>query len=417
MKQRIITRFPPSPTGPIHIGNVRTALFNYLYAKYHGGQFILRIEDTDKARSKPEFEEGILESLSWLGLKHDGEVFRQSERGTVYKKYLDKLIAENKAYLSLEDEGENREVIRFKNPNQKIVFEDLVRGEVSFDTTELGDFIIARNKNEPLYHLAVVIDDFESGVTHVIRGEDHVSNTPRQILIQEALGAPRPIYAHLPLILASDRSKLSKRKHGESVSLDYYRKKGYLAEALINYLALLGWNPGTNEEIFTLEKLVKVFDIAKIQKGGAVFDERKLDWVNREHIKLLPESERRKLALKDFNLKAVPKLDKNKIAWKNVSEKETLEHLTKAKEIIESGGGEKEIMKYAESGGKARPTEHQPDRVILAGSFGRGNVLWPVRYALSGKDVSPDPFTLIAALGPLESVRRLDEAIKLLDNK
>ena len=272
MKQKIITRFPPSPTGPIHIGNVRTALFNYLYAKHHGGQFILRIEDTDKARSKPEFEEGILESLSWLGLRHDNEIFRQSERGAVYKKYLDKLIAEDKAYISLEDEGENREVIRFRNPNQKIVFEDLVRGEVSFDTTELGDFIIARNKDEPLYHLAVVIDDFESGVTHVIRGEDHVSNTPRQILIQEALGAPRPIYAHLPLILASDRSKLSKRKHGESVSLDYYRKKGYLAEALINYLALLGWNPGTNEEIFTLEKLVKVFDIAKIQKGGAVFD-------------------------------------------------------------------------------------------------------------------------------------------------
>ena len=395
MKQKIITRFPPSPTGPIHIGNVRTALFNYLYAKHHGGQFILRIEDTDKARSKPEFEEGILESLSWLGLRHDNEIFRQSERGAVYKKYLDKLIAEDKAYISLEDEGENREVIRFRNPNQKIVFEDLVRGEVSFDTTELGDFIIARNKDEPLYHLAVVIDDFESGVTHVIRGEDHVSNTPRQILIQEALGAPRPIYAHLPLILASDRSKLSKRKHGESVSLDYYRKKGYLAEALINYLALLGWNPGTNEEIFTLEKLVKVFDIAKIQKGGAVFDERKLDWVNREHIKLLPEDERRKLALKDFDLKVAPKLDKNKISWKNIAPDETKKYLLRAKEIISAGG---DLGSYAEE-------------------VGKGNVLWPVRYALSGKDVSPDPFTLIAALGPLESARRLDEAIRLLDNK
>lgn len=393
MRENIITRFPPSPTGLVHIGNVRTALFNYLFARHSGGKFILRIEDTDKARSKPEYEKGILESLAWLGLKHDGEVYRQSERTEIYKKYLDKLISENKAYVSLEETGENREVIRFRNPNKNVVFEDLVRGEVSFDTAELGDFIIARNKNEPLYHLAVVIDDFESGVTHVIRGEDHISNTPRQILIGEAMGALRPIYAHLPLILATDRSKLSKRKHGESVSLDYYRKKEYLPQAITNYLALLGWNPGTDEEIFTLEKLIEIFDLAKVQKGGAVFDEKKLDWVNREHIKLLPQDERRRLALKDFNLKEVPKLDKDKISWKKVDTSETLKHLRRAKEIIESNGN---LLSYANEAG-------------------RGDVLWPVRYALSGKEVSPDPFILIETLGQEESAKRIDKAIKLLE--
>ncbi|MDO8664482.1 MAG: glutamate--tRNA ligase family protein, partial [Candidatus Liptonbacteria bacterium] len=169
MSKKIITRFPPSPTGSLHIGNVRTALFNYLFARHHNGSFIVRIEDTDKARSKKEYEDGMFESLKWLGLERDGELWHQSERTEIYKKYLQKLIDENKAYLSIETEGENREVIRFKNPNIVVVFEDLVRGEVRFDTTELGDFIIAKNINEPLYHLAVVIDDFESGITHVIR--------------------------------------------------------------------------------------------------------------------------------------------------------------------------------------------------------------------------------------------------------
>ncbi|MEX2013363.1 MAG: glutamate--tRNA ligase family protein [Parcubacteria group bacterium] len=286
MNQKIITRFPPSPTGSLHIGNVRTALFNYLFAKHGGGDFIVRVEDTDKTRSKKEYEENMFENLKWLGLEIDGEVWRQSERTDIYKKYLRKLIDENKAYISIETEGENREVVRLKNPNKVVTFNDLIRGEVSFDTTELGDFIIAKNIDEPLYHLAVVIDDFESGITHVIRGEDHISNTPRQILIQEAIGAPRPLYAHLPLILAQDRSKLSKRKHGESVSLDYYRLKGYSREAIINYLALLGWNPGTEQEIFTLEELIKVFDLSRVHKGGAIFDEKKLAWVNRKHFNL-----------------------------------------------------------------------------------------------------------------------------------
>ncbi len=286
MSQKIITRFAPSPTGPMHIGNVRTALFNYLYAKQNGGDFLVRVEDTDRTRSKKEYEASMFESLEWLGLKRSGELWHQSERTGIYKKYLERLMGEGKAYLSQESEGENKEVVRFKNPNKLVTFEDLVRGTVEFNTTELGDFIIAKNLEEPLYHLAVVIDDFESGITHVIRGEDHISNTPRQILLQEAIGATRPLYAHLPLILASDRSKLSKRKHGESVSLDYYRNKGYSPMAIINYLALLGWNPGTNQEIFTLDELIKIFDFSRVHKGGAIFDEKKLAWVNRKHFNL-----------------------------------------------------------------------------------------------------------------------------------
>ena len=277
--RQVIVRMAPSPTGNFHVGSARTALFNFLFARKNNGKFILRIEDTDKERSKKEFEDDIFESLEWLGLKHD-ESYRQSERGEVYKSYIEKMLDEGSVYES------DDKVIRFKNPNKKIKFNDLIRGEIEFDTTELEDFVIAKSVNEPLYHLAVVIDDFESGITHVIRGEDHISNTARQILIQEAIGAPRPIYAHLPLILAPDRSKLSKRKHGESVSLDYYRNKGYSPAAIINYLALLGWNPGTEQEIFTLEELIKVFDLSRVHKGGAIFDEKKLAWVNRKHFNL-----------------------------------------------------------------------------------------------------------------------------------
>ena len=243
--EHVRVRIAPSPTGSFHIGGARTALYNFLYAQKHQGQFILRIEDTDKERSKKEFEEDIIESLNWLGLKYD-ELYRQSDREEVYKKYLKKMLDLGSVYIK---DGE--QVIRFKNPNKKIKFNDLIRGDIEFDTTELEDFIIAKNVDEPLYHLAVVVDDHEMAITHIIRGEDHISNTPRQILIQEAIGAERPFYAHLPLILAQDRSKLSKRKHGEAVSVNYYRQKGILPQSLLNYLALLGWNPGTEQEIFS----------------------------------------------------------------------------------------------------------------------------------------------------------------------
>src|SRR3989344_5846621 len=241
----VVTRFPPSPTGYFHIGSARTALFNYLFATHTGGVMSLRFEDTDKARSKKEYEDDILSGLEWLGLTYTKpEIFRQSERTPIYQKYLKKLLDSGAAYEAepgTDDPG--KKVIRFKNPGTSVTFHDLIRGNVSFETAELKDFVIAKSVDEPLYNFAVVIDDYETGVTHVMRGEDHISNTPRQILMLEALGFKRPEYAHIPLILAPDRSKLSKR-HG-SVAVSEYKRMGFLPEAFVNYLALLGWNPGT----------------------------------------------------------------------------------------------------------------------------------------------------------------------------
>ena len=455
-KNNIITRMAPSPTGNLHIGGVRTALFNYLYARQNGGKFILRIEDTDKERSKKEYEENILESFAWLGLDYD-ELHRQSEREEVYRKYLQKLIDSGDAYVSKEvassqdssstkssdipaEHGQTllqknpaqkgstsrSEVIRFKNPNKKIVFEDMIRGQVEFDTTDLGDFVVAKSFEEPLYHLAVVIDDAEMGVTNVIRGEEHLSNTPRQILILEALGFERPVYAHIPLILAKDRSKLSKR--AGAVSALEYRDQGFLPEAILNYLALLGWNPGTEQEIFSLEELIKSFDPTKIQKGGAIFDTEKLRWINKEWMKrkidkvqeTINKKIQEKYGVGDLHPELVqtvferietlsdidemlergeleyffcePTLDVEKIIWKKSNKEDTLKHLEKLTEII---GNDDDVMRYAEE-------------------VGKGDVLWPLRYALSGQEKSPDPFTLMHILGPKKSIERIKKAINVL---
>ena len=399
--EKVVVRIPPSPTGFFHIGRARMALFNYLFAKKHGGEIVFRLEDTDKERSKKEFEEDIIESLKWLGISYDQGPFRQSERGEIYKKYIQKMLDNGTAYVSHETEGENKEVIRFKNPNKTVTFSDEIRGEISFDTTELKDFVVARNIDDPLYHLTVVIDDHESGITHVIRGEDHISNTPRQILLQEAIGANRPVYAHLPMILAPDRSKMSAR-HG-AVSVREYRAMGYLPHAFNNYLALLGWNPGTEQEIFTMEELIEQFDLKKIQKGGAIFDQKKLDWVNKEHIKLLPEAEQKKLLLKSIEnepyMTGEPELDVEKICWRYINQGETIRHLEKVKELLKEEWTiyKREIMAYSEQ-------------------EGRGNVLWPVRYALTGAEASPDSFIMLEFLGKEKSLKRIEKAIMALKN-
>ena len=390
-KNKIVVRMAPSPTGNLHIGGARTALFNYLFARKNGGKFILRIEDTDKERSTKEFEKNILDSFEWLGLNYD-ELFRQSEREELYKSYLKKMLDDGLAYISKEepkDVDQRSEVIRFKNPNKKIVFEDVIRGTVEFDTTELKDFVIAKSLEEPLYHLAVVIDDYEMGVTHIIRGEEHISNTPRQILIQEAIGASKPQYAHIPLILASDRSKLSKR--AGAVSVFEYKDKGILPQAFLNYLALLGWNPGTDQEIFSLDELIQVFDLSKIHKGGAIFDENKLEWVNKEHIKRLSPGEQLKRIAKDFDM-STPTLDVDKIPWKDSNPEEAKKNLEKIYDVLDD---KEAIMTYATL-------------------VGKGNVLWPLRYALSGKEKSPDPFTLLQILGTEEAQTRVKRAIELL---
>src|SRR3989344_1247162 len=289
MMKKVRTRIAPSPTGNLHIGTVRTALFNFLFAKHEDGEFIIRIEDTDKERNEKKYEEDILEGLSWLNLTHDA-LYRQSEHVARHTEVLEELLHADKAYISREPKKDDPQaealVVRLRNPNVDLTFTALIRGDITFNTKDLGDFVIARSMTEPLYHLAVVVDDYDAGITHVIRGDDHISNTTRQILIGEALNFERPQYAHIPLILSPDRTKLSKRKG--AVSLCDYRNKGYISEAITNYLALLGWNPGTEQEIFSLDELCKIFSLEKIQKGGAIFNQEKLDWFNKEYLRKLP---------------------------------------------------------------------------------------------------------------------------------
>ena len=263
MTRTVRVRYPPSPTGFCHVGTARMALLNFLFAKKHGGAIVFRVEDTDEERSKKEYEDDIIESFTWLGLSWD-EFYRQSERTKVYQEAIKDLIDADKAYVSEEESkknpGEKVHVVRLRNPGTRVTFVDIIRGEISFDTAELGDFAIARSLEAPLYHLSVVVDDEAMGITHIIRGEDHISNTPKHILLFEALGSPVPQFAHVPLILGPDRKRLSKR-HG-ATSVMEYASLGFLPEAMVNFLGLLGWSPGAGDrELFSKDELVNAFSL------------------------------------------------------------------------------------------------------------------------------------------------------------
>ena len=332
----IITRFAPSPTGTLHIGGVRTALFNYIYAKQNNGKFLVRIEDTDQVRSKPEFEENIINGLHDMGLKPDADPVRQSERKHLYLDAAHRIIESGQGYYcncsperldelrntqmkagkkpmydgKCRDKGLEKSentVLRLKTPNDgEVRFNDLVRGEVVFNNSELDDLILLRSNGTPTYHLCVVVDDADQGVTTVIRGEDHLSNTPRQIHIQQALELPAMEYAHLPLVLGENKKRLSKR---DSVtSLDEYISKGYLQTSMINMLGRLGWSKG-DKEIFYIDDLLKDFRIQEVQKAGAVFDLKKLDWINTNHLA--------NLSLEDFIIQLNPYLDQLGIKMSN----------------------------------------------------------------------------------------------------
>ncbi|MFO0743610.1 MAG: glutamate--tRNA ligase family protein [Candidatus Paceibacterota bacterium] len=456
--KQIVTRFAPSPTGFLHIGGARTALFNYLFTKQKDGKIILRIEDTDTERNREEYTTGIIEIFNWLDLKFD-DTKKQSDNFAIHRQYLEKLIADGHAYISKtsEEEIENakkegkvlrEEVIRFKNPNKVVTFEDMIRGTVSTDTTDLGDFVIAKTLDEPIFHLSNVIDDILMGVNHIIRAEEHIANTPRQILIREAIGVQdAPIYAHIPLILSTEKEKLSKRKHGETVSVEYYRDNGYLKDAFINFIAFLGWNPGGEEEIYSLDELINKFDITKVQKGGAVFNVEKLNWYNKEYIKKQSETEQIEYIKKylpeiqkysdellskmrpilidrinyygelksmheagelDYYLNA-PVFDSStkeknpeRLIWKKSDKEKTLENLLALKNILENNQ-EKSIE------------DIWNDIYKLAEEKGKGDMLWPLRYALSGKEKSPDPKTLLDILDIEESLKRIGNAISALN--
>lgn len=438
MQPQVITRFAPSPTGLLHLGNYRTAVFAYLYAKKMGGKFIVRIEDTDRERSKEEYAVNILESLSWMSLSYDA-LYKQSENVESHTRHLQRLIDSGHAYISKEEakdgSGVMRELVRFNNKGEVVIFKDEIRGDIETDTTDLGNFVIAKSLTEPLFHLAVVVDDHEEGVTHVIRGEDHIANTPRQILIGRALGFTPPTYAHLPLVLEEDRTKLSKRKGALPVSA--YREMGYLPEALLNFMAFTGWNPGGEKEIYTVDELISLFDLSRIHKGGAVFNKEKLAWMNKEHIRLTTKEEQLakvKPYFQNYNDDLLEKLlptiiekistygelaslegsefrffiepqevDPEKIIWKDKDAAEAKMHLEAVLNLLKGADFSspqtlKEIvMPYAEAQGK-------------------GNVLWPLRMALSRQEKSVDPFTICYILGFSEVESRIIEVCKKLDS-
>lgn len=333
---KVITRFAPSPTGHLHLGGARTAIFNWLFTRHYQGKFYLRIEDTDTLRSRQEYTDSILASMNWLGLDWDGEPVYQSQRFDLYNQYIDRLLESGHAYwcsCSPEDVEKMREEARAKgekpkyngccrdrglrpspgNPEKMVVrlrapqtgvtvLNDMVKGEVVFNNSELDDMVLRRPDGTPTYNMAVVVDDIEMGMTHVIRGDDHVSNTPKQILIYQALGANLPVFGHVPMILGPDKQKLSKR-HGATAVIDY-EKEGLLPEALVNYLTLLGWSHG-NDEFFSLEQLVKEFANGKLNPSPSAFDPEKLAWLNHEHMKTRTSQELADLTvpfIKELNL-------------------------------------------------------------------------------------------------------------------
>ena len=330
--KKVITRFAPSPTGTLHIGGVRTALFNYAYAKKYNGLFLVRIEDTDRARSTKEFEKNILDSLNSIGLTPDLDPINQSERNEIYTNAAQKIIDSDQAYYcecsverldkmrseqqangekpqydgrcrDLNLDKSDKRVLRLKTPQDgQIIVKDFVRGDVIFNNTELDDLIILRGDGSPTYHLCNVVDDYEQGVTTVIRGEDHTSNTPRQMHIQKALGYPELEYAHLPLVLGEDKKRLSKRH--AATSLEEYQEVGYLDSAILNTLARLGWSKG-DSEVFYLEDLIRDFEITEVQKSGAIFDITKLDFLNSQHMA--------NLSLVDFKNHLIPFLAQHNI--------------------------------------------------------------------------------------------------------
>ncbi len=473
----IRVRMAPSPTGPLHIGGARTTLVNWLFARHTGGTFVLRIEDTDKERSKKEYERELLDGLAWLDLDWDeGPLtngkergtfgpYRQSERTAIYRRYLEDLFTKGEAYYcyctkeDLEAQkqafvalglppkysghcrdlkgpppGKKPEVIRFKVPEAKVEFNDIVRGKVVFDAALFGDIVIAKNLDTPLYNFAVVVDDALMKITHVIRGEEHLSNTPKQILLARALGLAEPLYAHLPLILNPDRSKMSKR-FADTALLDY-RKKGYLPDAIVNFIALMGWHPKDDREVLSRTELVELFDLSRVQKAGAVFNQEKLNWLNREYLKkmtgetlaraALPFFEEEKLSVDKKKIERAVSVmrgrantlhdfvDMGKLFFELPDYEASLLVWQKApaspKEIAGILGEVYEALRSISH--KAFVRDHLVAALTgIAHDRERGEVLWPLRVALSGQASSPDPVEIMEVVGKEESLRRITAAI------
>ncbi len=493
----IKTRFAPSPTGYLHVGSLRTALYAYLFAKKNNGKFILRIEDTDRERYVSDSIANILKSLYWAGIipdegvkmKENGEIYQegdcggayiQSERLPIYKKHIDTLLEKGDAYycfctserleelrqvqqlnklptgydrhcreIPLEEakkrvEAGEKYVIRMKMPmTGETVFTDEVRGEIKIKNELVDDQVILKTDGYPTYHMAVVVDDHTMGVTHIIRGDEWISSVPKLVNLYKMLGWELPKMAHLPLLLNADKSKLSKRQG--DVAVDDYRKKGYLPEAIINFVSFLGWNPGTEQEMFSLEELIKEFSLEKISNSGAVFNLEKLDWYNSLYIRALQGEELLKRATpfilesklmteneintkKDWLLKALslgkerattlvqlaenvgfllktPEYQKDLLVWKKGSLEEVKSILPELKELLNNFS----VQSY-----DAKNLQEKIGEWVTQKGYSNGSVLWPMRVALSGMEKSPPPFEIAEVLGKEETLKRLEQAITLL---
>ena len=458
-----VTRFAPSPTGALHIGGVRTALFNYVYAKQNKGKFLIRVEDTDAERSTKEYEDNILKGLSDIGIDPDEPPVRQSERSELYRLAAEKIIESGNAYWcdcskeSLEEmrkeqesagkkpmyDGRSRNlglkrsentVLRLKTPKDgNLVFHDLVRGEVVFQNSELDDLILLRSDGSPTYHLCNVVDDFNQGITTVVRGEDHLSNTPRQIHIQQALGYPPLEYAHLPMVLGQDKKRLSKRN--AVTSLQDYFDQGYLESSMINMLARLGWSKG-DKEIFYLDDLIVDFRIQEVQKAGAVFDPVKLDWINNHHLAALSFDdfkERLTPFLNSVEIDLTQKQNSNKIIEAMRSSKPTL--LGVAKDLVpyffqidsydekaanKFLSGSEPVLEYVQrklnklEAWNEESIDHALQEAQTALSLPTPKLNQPIRIAMTGSTQSPSLGLTLSLFDLVEVNNRIDAALKYL---
>ena len=468
MNDRVRVRFAPSPTGYLHIGGVRTALFNWLFARKHGGKFVLRIEDTDVSRSTEESIQEIVQAMKWLGLDWDEGPFRQMERQALYQKTVDALLAEGKAYrcYCTQEELEVRKqeaikqghkpkydgkcrnlpaspsgapfVVRFKTPPGSVTINDQLRGAITFDNSELDDLIIQRTDGTPTYNFVVVVDDADMKITHVIRGDDHLSNTPRQALLYDSLNYPRPQFAHISMILGNDKTRLSKR-HG-ATSVLAYRDMGYLPDAMLNYLARLGWSHG-DQEIFSRQELVQLFTLETVTISAAVFNPEKLLWINAHHIKTAPPAELVKhlepiliqegVLQKDHGLTAdeiarpIPFLQERSKTLMEMAQmsafyfKKEVEFDEKAKEKFlraEIKPLLEQLISALEKLGEfsAVTIEAACHAVAEQNGVKLGQLAQPVRVALTGKTVSPGIYEVILLLGKDRALARLTDAVRII---
>ena len=418
-------RFAPSPTGYLHVGGARTALFNWLYARHTGGTFLLRIEDTDKQRSTDEHTQVILDGLTWLGLDWDEELVFQGARITRHQEAADRLLALGKAYL---DEG----AIRFRMPPGEIAWDDAVHGRISFQGEDLKDFIILRTDRTPIYNLAVVVDDVDMQITHVMRGDDHISNTPKQIALYQALGGAPPVFGHVPMINGPDGKKLSKR-HGATAVGDY-QHMGILPAAMRNFLALLGWSPGGDREIMTQDEMVRLFSFDGVQKKAAVFDMTKLEWMNGQYLSATPPEELLPLVLpqletlgldgdRDAVLRAIGavktrsrttievarqvavRLDPKFVVMDDKATKEIAKDLAGYTSALQAAIAALRDAEWSPDGLEQRLRALADERGVAA-----GKVFQPIRIALTGGTVSEPVNELLFVIGKEAALRRLAAA-------